>query len=116
MSKTGFRVVFKPGTHDVKISGKSQPGFDLERALVDFVLVKGLATNPSGDCCTLVNTALNANQRLDTAAYSAWTASFTGSQISGVNDRRGETIFNLATQKLVCATWNGSAWVFNNLF
>ena len=57
MAKTGFRIVFKPGTYDVKIPGKAQPGLDLERALVDFVLVKGLATNPSGDCCTLVPSA-----------------------------------------------------------
>jgi len=57
MSKTGFRVVFKPGTFDVKIKGKAQPGLDLERALVDFVITKGIATNPSGDCCTLVPSA-----------------------------------------------------------
>jgi len=112
MLKTGFRIVIRPGNYDVKITGKAQPGFDLERALVDFMVAKGLATNPKGDCCNLTTSF----PKLDATAYTAWTSSFTSSQISGTNDRRGETIFNLATQKLVCATWSGSAWVFNNLF
>lgn len=52
--KVGYKVVFKPGSFGIKYAGANQPGLDLERALVDFVLIKGLATNPSGDCCTLV--------------------------------------------------------------
>ena len=55
--KTGYKIIVRPGTFDVKQPGKSQPGFDLERALVDFMIAKGIATNPSGDCCTLVPSA-----------------------------------------------------------
>ncbi len=52
-TNAGYKVVFKPGTWAFKYAGANQPGFDFERALVDFMIVKGLATNPSGDCCTL---------------------------------------------------------------
>jgi len=53
----GYQVVFKSGTFGWKFPGSNLPGLDLERSLVDFMLVKGLATNPSGDCCTLVSGA-----------------------------------------------------------
>jgi len=52
--RSGYQVVFKPGSFGFKFPGAHMPGLDLERALIDFILVKGLATNPSGDCCTLV--------------------------------------------------------------
>jgi hypothetical protein len=55
MTKAGYRIVFIKGTYAQKRQGHDQPGLDLERALVDFVLAKGLATNPSGDCCNLSN-------------------------------------------------------------
>ncbi len=49
-----YKVVLKPGTFGLKYKGVKPNGLDLEQALVDFVLAKGLATNPLGDCCTLI--------------------------------------------------------------
>lgn len=48
-----YKIYFKPKTYD---AGKATVGLSLEKALVEFVLAKGLATNPSGDCCTLIPT------------------------------------------------------------
>ena len=48
-----YKVVFAPSTHQVATS-KPKPGLYLEEALFDFVIEKNLATNPSGDCITLV--------------------------------------------------------------
>ena len=48
------KVVFTPGTYSAKTL-VPKPGLDLEAALIDFMLAYGLATNPSGDCCTLVS-------------------------------------------------------------
>ncbi len=54
MANAGYKVVIKQGNYAFKQPGLNLPGLDLERALVDFVLAKGLATNPSKDCCTLL--------------------------------------------------------------
>lgn len=54
MANSGYKVVIKNGNYAFKQPGLNLPGLDLERALVDFVLAKGLATNPSKDCCTLL--------------------------------------------------------------
>ena len=51
---SSFKVYFKPGTYE---AGKTKIGFSLEKSLIDFLLAKGIATNPSGDCCTLVPSA-----------------------------------------------------------
>ncbi len=51
MSNTSYKAVIKKGSYTAKGFG---PGLDLETALIDFMLSKGLATNPSGDSCTLV--------------------------------------------------------------
>lgn len=48
------KVVFKPGFYQVA-TNKLIPGLYLEDAITDFLLSKNLATNPSGDCCTLVS-------------------------------------------------------------
>jgi hypothetical protein len=48
-----YKVVFAPSTHQVATS-KRKPGLYLEEALFDFVIEKNLATNPSGDCITLI--------------------------------------------------------------
>jgi hypothetical protein len=47
-----YKTFFKPGTFE--ITSGSLPGLSFESALISFLLDKGLATNPSGDCCTLV--------------------------------------------------------------
>jgi len=48
---SSFKVYFKPGTYE---AGKTKIGLSLEKSLIDFLIAKGIATNPSGDCCTLV--------------------------------------------------------------
>jgi hypothetical protein len=48
-----YKVVFAPSSHQVATS-KRKPGLYLEEALFDFVIEKNLATNPSGDCMTLI--------------------------------------------------------------
>jgi len=49
MSNTSYKVFIKKGSYSAV-----GPGLNLETALINFMLNKGLATNPSGDCCTLV--------------------------------------------------------------
>lgn len=51
MSK--YKVVFAPSTYQAATL-KRKPGLYLEEALFEFILAKNLATNPSGDCMTLV--------------------------------------------------------------
>jgi hypothetical protein len=43
--KQGFKVIIKSGLFEWKLRGKNQPGLDLERALVDFMIAKGIASN-----------------------------------------------------------------------
>lgn len=121
MAKTGFRVVFKPGTWDWLIPGKKQPGLNLERALIDFVLVKGLATNSSGDCCTLepaqvtdlTSTTVGFRvPRMTSTQVTAWEGTFVDED-AGIRD--GELVFDITNQTYVSATWDGSDWVFQTL-
>jgi len=49
MSNQSYKVFIKKGSYN-----SVGPGLSLEQALINFMLSKGLATNPSGDCCTLV--------------------------------------------------------------
>jgi hypothetical protein len=53
MATHTYKVIFAPTTFTIK-GNVAKPGLDLERALIDFILAKGLALNPSGDGCTLV--------------------------------------------------------------
>ena len=55
MANQGYRVIFTSGSYTIKRQGFNQPGLDLERALIDFAIAKGLAVNQSGDCCTISN-------------------------------------------------------------
>jgi hypothetical protein len=115
--KQGFKVIIKSGLFEWKLRGKNQPGLDLERALVDFMIAKGIASNNSGDCCSLSVQF----PKLSSTQYTAWTQSFnTTTHVEGLNgdpstSRQGEVVYNLATSKLVVATWTGSAWSFVNL-
>ncbi len=49
-----YRVVLKPGSFNPKYPGTDYAGLDLEKILSGFLLDKGLVTNPSKDCCTLI--------------------------------------------------------------
>jgi hypothetical protein len=53
MANHTYKVILAPTTFTIK-GNVPKPGLDLERALIDFILAKGLALNPSGDGCTLV--------------------------------------------------------------
>lgn len=115
--KQGFKVIIKNGLFEWKQRGKNQPGLDLERALIDFMLAKGLASNPSGDCCSLTTQV----PKLTSTQYTAWETGFNETtHVEGVGgdptkSRQGEMVFNLATGKLVIATWVTDTWVFTNL-
>ena len=121
----GFRIIIKPGLFEWKKTGKSQPGLDLERAIVDFLIAKNLATNSKGDCCSLELNMTSTTRgfqppRLTAAQVTAWQNSFnTTTHVTGIEDastsRQGELVFNLTTGKFVGAVWNGSAWTFSNL-
>ena len=46
-----YSIILKPTAYSFD---KSTLGLDLEKALIAFMVNKGLALNPSGDCCTIV--------------------------------------------------------------
>ena len=54
MANSGYKVVIKQGNYAFKQPSLNLPGLDLERSLLDYMLAKHLAANPTGDCCTLV--------------------------------------------------------------
>jgi hypothetical protein len=46
-----YSVILKPSSFTLN---QNEVGLSLEKALISFMVTKGLALNPSGDCCTLV--------------------------------------------------------------
>jgi hypothetical protein len=95
-------IILKSGTYSQFGKGLSLSAI-FNRSLSATGIVRETSTS-SAPCCKFQIIF----PQLDATAYTAWTAEFT----ADTTNRQGEVIFNTATQKLVVATWNGTAWSF----
>jgi hypothetical protein len=104
MEHTGFRIIFKAGTWAKKIAGKKMPGLDLERALVDFLLVKNIAKNPSGDCCTLLP-SVNSYSEANTSASALVRVESTSTEVLSSFASNTLTVTKPAGAKINSLSW-----------